>query len=134
MEKTFVMIKPDGVQKKLVGEIIKRLENKGLNIEDIKMLKISKELAETHYEEHKSKPFYDDLIHYITSGPVVAMIISGEQAIKVVRTIMGETDPSIAAPGTIRGDFALNITQNLIHGSDSSKSAEREIHLFFNSF
>ncbi len=131
MERTFVMVKPDGVQRGLVGEIISRLERKGLKIVAIKMLKIPMEMAEKHYEEHKNKPFFSSLISYITSGPVIAMVIEGKNAVKVVRKLVGATNPAEAEPGTIRGDFGLDLGRNVVHASDSIASAEREIRLFF---
>jgi len=132
LETTFVMIKPDGVKRRIVGEIIHRLEKKGLEIVDIKLLNLSKELAEEHYSEHKGKEFFDQLIEYITSGPVIAMVVKGNNAIQAVRQLMGNTDPIKAAPGTIRGDYGLTIRENLVHGSDSLESSKREISLFFN--
>ncbi|NHW88321.1 MAG: nucleoside-diphosphate kinase [Archaeoglobales archaeon] len=131
MERTFVMVKPDGVQRGLVGEIISRLERKGLKIVAIKMLKIPMEMAEKHYEEHKNKPFFSSLISYITSGPVVAMVVEGKNAVKVVRKLVGATNPAEAEPGTIRGDFGLDLGRNVVHASDSITSADREIRLFF---
>ncbi|HIP25677.1 MAG TPA: nucleoside-diphosphate kinase [Archaeoglobus profundus] len=131
MERTFVMIKPDGVQRGLIGEIISRLERKGLKIVAMKMINVDRELAEKHYAEHKEKPFFNNLVQYITSGPVVAMVVEGKNAVKVVRTLVGATDPVEAQPGTIRGDFGLDIGRNIIHASDSLESAEREISLFF---
>jgi len=131
VERTFVMVKPDGVQRGLVGEIISRLERKGLKIVAIKMLKIPMEMAERHYEEHKNKPFFSSLISYITSGPVIAMVVEGKNAVKVVRKLVGATNPAEAEPGTIRGDFGLDLGRNVVHASDSIASAEREIRLFF---
>jgi nucleoside-diphosphate kinase len=131
MERTFVMLKPDAVKRRLVGEIIKRIEAKNLTIVAMKMIHIDRKLAETHYGEHREKPFFKDLVDFITSGPAVAMIVEGPNAISVIRTMMGATNPFNAAPGTIRGDFGLDLTQNLIHGSDSPQSAAREIALFF---
>lgn len=131
MERTFVMVKPDGVQRGLVGEVVSRLERKGLKIVAMKMLWIPKEMAENHYAEHKEKPFFSALVDYITSGPVVAMVVEGKNAIKVVRTLVGATNPVEAAPGTIRGDFGLDVGRNVVHASDSPQSAEREISLFF---
>jgi nucleoside-diphosphate kinase len=125
------MVKPDGVQRGLVGEIISRLERKGLKIVAIKMLKIPMEMAEKHYEEHKNKPFFSSLISYITSGPVVAMVVEGKNAVKVVRKLVGATNPAEAEPGTIRGDFGLDLGRNVVHASDSITSADREIRLFF---
>jgi len=131
MERTFLMVKPDGVARGLIGEIIGRFERKGLRLENIRALTITPELAGRHYAEHQGKPFYDDLVTFITSGPVVAMEWSGESAVAVARTVMGATDPKKAEPGTIRGDFGLAVTANLVHGSDSLASAERELALFF---
>lgn len=132
MEKTFVMIKPDGVQRNLAGNVISRLENKGLKLSAMKLMQVSDSLAKTHYGEHEGKPFFQSLIDYITSGPVIAMVWEGDNAIDVARTLMGDTDPKKASPGTIRGDLALTIGANIVHGSDSPESAEREIGLFFN--
>ena len=129
--KTFFMIKPDGVQRKLIGQIISRVESKGFNITKIKMMTISKELAEEHYGEHKDKPFFDDLVSFITSGPVVAMQVEGEDVVLQIRNIMGATNPSESNPGSIRGDLATELDRNVVHGSDSDESAERELSLFF---
>lgn len=131
VENTYVMVKPDGVARGLVGEVIGRLERKGLQLEKMRMLTISEELAGRHYGEHVDKPFFGDLVEFITSGPVVAMEWSGEGAVAVARTLMGVTNPAEAAPGTIRGDYGLEITFNIIHGSDSVASAERELGIFF---
>lgn len=131
VENTFIMVKPDGVARGLVGEVISRLERKGLLLERIRGLTITKDLAETHYEEHSGKPFFPELVEFITSGPVVAMEWSGDGAIAVCRTLMGATDPKQAAPGTIRGDLGLVVTENLVHGSDGPESAKRELELFF---
>lgn len=131
MERTFVMIKPDAVQRGLIGEIISRLERKGLKIVAMKMLNVDRDLAERHYAEHREKPFFQSLVDYITSGPVVAMVVEGKNAVKVVRTLVGATNPQEALPGTIRGDFGMDIGRNVIHASDSLESAEREISLFF---
>lgn len=131
MERTFVMIKPDGVQRCLVGEIISRLEKKGLKIVAMKMLKVDVEMAKKHYEEHVNKPFFKNLIEYITSGPVVAMVVEGKNAVDVVRKIVGLTNPVEALPGTLRGDLCMDIGRNVIHASDSPESAKREISLFF---
>ena len=131
MERTFVMVKPDGVHRGFIGEIISRLERKGLKIVGMKMIKISTELAKEHYAEHKGKPFFNNLVDFITSGPVVAMVVEGKNAIKVVRNLVGATNPAEAAPGTIRGDFGLDVGRNIVHASDSPSSAEREISLFF---
>ncbi|MFQ5966900.1 MAG: nucleoside-diphosphate kinase [Acidimicrobiia bacterium] len=130
-ERTFVMVKPDGVARGLVGEIISRLERKGLTLEQIRLLTMDVEMAERHYDEHRDKPFFSDLIEFITSGPSVAIEWSGDSAVAVVRDTMGATDPKQAAPGTIRGDYGLEVTQNLVHGSDSPETAERELSLFF---
>ena len=129
--KTFFMIKPDGVRRNLVGEVISRVEEKGFEITKIKMMMISKSLAEEHYGEHKDKPFFNDLVEFITSGPVVAMQVEGENVVVQIRNLMGATNPSDATPGSIRGDLATELDQNVVHGSDSDKSAERELNLFF---
>ncbi|HEX6287049.1 MAG TPA: nucleoside-diphosphate kinase [Acidimicrobiia bacterium] len=131
VEHTFIMVKPDGVERGLVGEVISRFERKGLKLEKIRGLTISDDLARTHYAEHVDKPFFSDLLEFITSGHVVAMEWSGEDAIAVGRRIMGATNPREAAPGTIRGDFGLEVTENLVHGSDGPDSAQRELELFF---
>ncbi|SVA64758.1 uncharacterized protein METZ01_LOCUS117612 [marine metagenome] len=131
MEKTLVLVKPDGVQRGLVGKIISRLETKGFRLVALKLMNVSRKLAEEHYGEHVDKPFFGDLVRFITSSPIVAMAIEGENAVQVVRTTMGLTNPQEAAPGTIRGDFGLTIGMNLIHGSDSGESATRELDLFF---
>ena len=132
-ERTFIMVKPDGVARGLVGEVIGRLERKGLSLRQIRMLVIDEEMAGRHYAEHTEKPFFPDLIEFITSGPVVAMEWRGESAVSVARTLMGATDPRAATPGTLRGDFGLIVTENIVHGSDSPESAERELTLFFGS-
>ncbi|MFP7169407.1 nucleoside-diphosphate kinase [Terribacillus sp. 7520-G] len=131
MEKTFLMVKPDGVQRGLIGEIVTRFEKKGLKLLAGKMMVVSEEQAKTHYIEHESKPFFDSLISYITSGPVFAMVWEGKDAIKLTRSMIGATKPTEAAPGTIRGDYAVEMSRNLIHGSDSAESAEREIANMF---
>ena len=131
MEQTLVLVKGDGVRRKLVGEIIRRIEARGLDIADMKLMDVDIELAEEHYAEHREKPFFDELVEFITATPVVAMRIRGEGAIKAMRTLMGATNPAEAAPGTIRGDLALSMPDNLVHGSDSPESAERELGLFF---
>jgi nucleoside-diphosphate kinase len=131
MERTFVMVKPDGVARGLVGEVIGRFEQKGLALEKIRQLVIDEDLARRHYAEHVDKPFFPELLTFITSGPVVAMEWSGDGAVTVARALMGATDPKKAAPGTIRGDFGLIVTQNIVHGSDSPDSAARELALFF---
>ena len=131
-ERTFVMVKPDGVQRGLVGEIVGRLEDRGLKMVGGKLMQIDRDLAEEHYGEHEDKPFFDDLVGFITSGPVMAMVWEGQDAVQQVRTMMGETDPAESAPGTIRGDFGLDLGRNVIHGSDTEPgSNEREIDLFF---
>jgi len=131
IQSTFVMVKPDGVRRGLVGEVISRLERKGLRMVQARLLTIDRALAERHYAEHVDKPFFADLSAFITSGPVLAMEWQGEGAVAVARTLMGATDPKQAAPGTIRGDFGLITTENIVHGSDSPASAERELELFF---
>lgn len=125
------MVKPDGVKKGLVGTVIARLEGKGLKLEKMKMMDISRDLAERHYGEHRERPFFGDLVDFITSGPVVAMEWSGASAITAARQLMGATNPLEAGPGTIRGDFAIEIGENIVHGSDGPESAERELGLFF---
>jgi nucleoside-diphosphate kinase len=131
MEQTLVLVKGDGVRRKLVGEIIRRIEARGLDIADMKLMDVGVELAEEHYAEHREKPFFEELVEFITVTPVIAMRIRGEGAIKAMRTLMGATNPADAAPGTIRGDLALSMPDNLVHGSDSPESAERELGLFF---
>jgi nucleoside-diphosphate kinase len=131
VENTYVMVKPDGVARGLVGEVISRFENKGLVLVQMRMLTIDAELAGRHYAEHTEKPFFGELVEFITSGPVVAMEWSGESAVSVARTLMGGTNPAEAAPGTIRGDLATVITHNIVHGSDSLESADRELGIFF---
>ena len=133
MEETLVLVKGDGVRRKLIGEIIRRIENKGLEIGAMQLMDVSRELAEEHYAEHSAKPFFGELVEFITSTPVVAMRVRGEGAIKTVRNLMGATNPADAAPGTIRGDLALSMPDNLVHGSDSPESASRELGLFFGS-
>ncbi|HEV7686815.1 MAG TPA: nucleoside-diphosphate kinase [Acidimicrobiia bacterium] len=132
-DRTLVICKPDAVERRLVGEIVSRLERKGLRIAAMRMDTISKEIAGQHYGEHQGKPFYDDLVAFITRGPAVLMVVEGTEAFSVVRTLMGATNPRQAAPGTIRGDLAIELTENLVHGSDSPESAAREIGLFFGS-
>lgn len=131
MEKTFVMLKPDALERRLVGEIVGRLERKGLRLTKIELRTVSKELAARHYAEHVAKPFYPELEAYVTRGPVLATIWEGRQAIAVVRGLLGATDSTKAAAGTIRGDFGFDATENLVHASDSPESAEREIRNFF---
>jgi len=130
-EATLVICKPDAVRRGLVGDILSRLERKGLRIEALKMMRIDRDLAGRHYAEHTEKPFFGELVDFITSGDVVVARVSGREAVSVVRTLMGATDPAASAPGTIRGDLALTVTDNLIHGSDSPESAQREMDLFF---
>ncbi len=131
MQKTLVLLKPDAVQRGLVGELVSRLERKGLKLVGMKLVKMDDALARQHYAEHVDKPFFKGLAQFITSGPLVAMAIEGEDAICMVRTLMGETNPANAAPGTVRGDYAVSIGLNLVHGSDSPESAQRELALFF---
>lgn len=131
MERTFLMVKPDGVQRNLIGEIVSRFEKKGFQLVGGKLMTISQELAENHYGEHKERPFFGELVDFITSGPVFAMVWEGENVIATARTMMGATNPKDAAPGTIRGDYAVQVGMNIIHGSDSPESAVREIGIFF---
>ena len=133
MERTLVIIKPDAIQRRLAGEIIHRFERKGLRIIAMKMIKVDLALAERHYGEHKGKPFYEPLVSFITSGPVVPMVWEGENAVALGRSMMGKTDPQSSRPGTLKGDFGLNLSRNVIHGSDSPESATREIGIFFSS-
>lgn len=131
LERTLVLVKPNGVARGLIGEIIGRYERRGLRISALKMLHVSKTLAAEHYAEHEGKSFFEELVSFITSGPIVAMIVEGPSAVQVVRDMNGATDPLKAAPGTIRGDLALDVGENVVHGSDSVASAEREIALYF---
>lgn len=131
MEKTFLMVKPDGVQRGLIGEVVRRFENKGFQLIGCKLMQVSRELAEKHYAEHAQKPFFEELVSFITSGPVFAMVWQGDQIIAISRKMIGKTNALEAEPGTIRGDFAVHTGNNIIHGSDSPESAEREIALFF---
>lgn len=131
MERTYLMLKPDAVQRGLMGEIVSRFERKGLKLIAMKFMVLPKAVAEKHYGEHKGKGFYDSLISYITSGPVLAMVWEGEDAVSVCRNMMGKTNPKESAPGTIRGDYGMQTGMNIIHGSDSPESAEREISIFF---
>ncbi|MFC4102269.1 nucleoside-diphosphate kinase [Paenibacillus xanthanilyticus] len=131
-EKAFVMIKPDGVRRALIGKIVNRFEEKGLSLAWAEMMNVSREIAETHYGHLRDKPFFGDLVDYITSGPVFAMIVEGKGAVKNVRSLIGPTDPAAAPPGTIRGDYGVDVEENVIHGSDSPDNAVREIALFFN--
>jgi nucleoside-diphosphate kinase len=130
-QKTFVMVKPDGVRRGLIGEVIRRIEAKGYAIAEMRMFTIDDELARTHYAEHSEKPFFAELVSFITSGPVVVMVVEGRDAVAGMRQIMGATNPLDAVPGSIRGDFATVITENIVHGSDSPHSAAREVSLFF---
>ncbi len=130
-ERTFVLLKPDAVQRGLVGPILGRFEHRGLKVVGLKMMKVSRQLAETYYLEHRGKPFFEGLVKYVTADPVVAMVLEGDNAVAVVRKMMGKTNSADAEPGTIRGDYGLTIGRNLIHGSDSPASAKREIALFF---
>ena len=131
VERTLILAKPDAVARSLAGEILARFERRGLVLRAARLVKASRELGETHYAEHREKPFFGELVEFITSGPTLALVVEGESAISVVRTTMGATNPADAAPGTIRGDLALAMPDNLVHGSDSPESAEREIALWF---
>jgi nucleoside-diphosphate kinase len=131
LERTFVMVKPDGVQRGLVGEIIARFERRGYKLVGLKMFTMPREVAETHYAEHRGKPFFEGLVRYITSGPVVAMVWEGKNVIAAAREMMGATDPQKALPGTIRGTYGIDVGRNVVHGSDSPASAAREIGIFF---
>lgn len=131
MERTLILLKPDAVERKLAGEILARFERKGLKLIEMRMLRITPELAKRHYEAHVNRDFYPSLERYITSGPVVALVLEGPKAISVVRNLVGATDGILAAPGTIRGDYSLSNQMNLVHASDSPESAEREIGIFF---
>ncbi len=130
-QQTFIMVKPDGVRRRLVGEVVGRIEAKGYEIREMKLFTMDQELARKHYQEHVDKPFFDELVGFIVSGPVVAMIVEGADAVAGMRQLMGATNPIEAAPGSIRGDFATVIGENIVHGSDSPESAERETNLFF---
>jgi nucleoside-diphosphate kinase len=132
-ERTLIILKPDAVQRKLCGEIIKRIENKGLDIVAMKRTTIPKAIAEKHYAEHAARPFFGELVSFMTGGPVVIMAVEGDEAIVVMRTLIGKTKFFEAQPGTIRGDFAFSVAENLVHGSDSPESAKREVELFFGS-
>jgi nucleoside-diphosphate kinase len=131
VERTLVLVKPDGVQRRLVGEVITRIERRGLHLVGLKLVRIDRELAERHYAEHRGKPFFDGLVAFITSAPVVAMVWEGADAVAQVRAMMGATNPSAAAPGSIRGDLAVNIGNNVVHGSDSPGRGAEEVALFF---
>ncbi len=130
-ERSLVLIKPDGVRRGLIGEVLTRLERKGLRLVDIELRTLDRDIAEQHYAEHEGKPFFADLVNFITSGPLVAVAVEGPRVVEAVRTLMGVTDPVKSTPGSLRGDYALEIGQNLVHGSDSPESAEREVALFF---
>ena len=131
VETTLVLVKPDGMRRSLAGEILARLERRGFELRGARLLKIPRPLAQRHYAEHKGKPFFGDLVSFISSGPVLALAVRGESAIGTVRTMMGATNPLDSAPGTIRGDYALELSENIVHGSDSKASAKRELKLFF---
>lgn len=131
IERTLVLVKPDGVARGLVGEVIARIERKGLRLAALELRTLDRTTAETHYAEHQEKPFFGSLVEFITSGPLVAMVVEGERAIEAFRQIAGATDPVKAAPGSLRGDFATEVQNNIVHGSDSPESAKREIDLFF---
>jgi nucleoside-diphosphate kinase len=131
MEQTFIMVKPDGVQRNLIGTIVSRFERKGLKLAHAELRTLNRNLAEQHYKEHLEKPFFGELVEFITSGPVFAMVWEGPNAVQIARALIGKTNPADAAAGTIRGDFACDVASNIIHGSDSIESAAREIELFF---
>jgi nucleoside-diphosphate kinase len=131
VQQTLIIVKPDGVRRRLIGEVIGRIEAKGYDIKEMRLFQIDEALAKEHYAEHAEKPFFSDLVDFITSGPVVAMIVEGEDAVRGMRQIMGATNPLDAVPGSVRGDFATAITENIVHGSDSPESARREVDLFF---
>ena len=130
-ERTLVLVKPDGVRRGLVGEVVSRLERKGLTLVALELRTLARETAEEHYGEHRERPFFGELVEFITGGPLVALVVEGPRAVEAVRTLMGVTDPVKSAPGSLRGDYALEIGQNLVHGSDSPESAKREIGIFF---
>ncbi len=130
-QRTLILVKPDGVQRGIVGDVISRIERKGLKVVALELRTIDADAAHAHYAEHAEKPFFGELVDFITSGPLVAMVAEGERAIEAFRALAGATDPVKAAPGTIRGDYALQVSQNIVHGSDSPESAEREIKIFF---
>jgi nucleoside-diphosphate kinase len=131
VESTLLIVKPDAVRRGLIGEVLRRVEGKGLRLAELRMITIERVTAEEHYGEHREKPFFDELVEFIGSGPVVVARVEGERAVPVLRSLIGPTDPALAPPGTIRGDYGLIITENLVHGSDSNESAERELKLFF---
>ena len=130
-QRTLILVKPDGVQRNIIGEVISRIESKGLRLVALELRVIDVDTARAHYAEHAEKPFFGELVDFITSGPLVALVAEGDRAIEAFRALAGATDPVKAAPGTIRGDFALQVAQNIVHGSDSPESAEREIKIFF---
>jgi nucleoside-diphosphate kinase len=131
VERTLILVKPDAFSRQLTGEIIGRFERKGLRLAALRQLVMTREVAERHYAEHEGKPFYEELVGFITSGPLVAMVLEGEQAVVAARQVIGATNPLEAAPGSIRGDYAIAVGQNLVHGSDSPDAAAREVALFF---
>ena len=131
VERTLVLVKPNGVARGLIGEIVARFERRGFALKAARMLQVDRDLATRHYQEHVGKPFFEELVAFITSAPIMAMVVEGPAAVKVVRAMMGSTNPIDAAPGTIRGDYALDMGENVVHGSDSVQSAEREIALYF---
>jgi nucleoside-diphosphate kinase len=131
MAKTLILVKPDAFTRGLTGEIVARFERKGLRIAEMKKMQVTEELAKRHYAEHEGKPFFGELVEFITSGPLVAMVVEGDEAVTAARQVIGATNPLEAAPGSIRGDFAIEVGQNMVHGSDSDESAEREANLFF---
>jgi nucleoside-diphosphate kinase len=131
VERTLILVKPDAWARSLTGEIIARFERKGLRLAALKQMTMERDLAERHYAEHEGKPFYGELVDFITSGPLVALVLEGERAVEAARQVIGATDPVVAAPGSIRGDFATQVGQNMVHGSDSPESAAREVALFF---
>jgi nucleoside-diphosphate kinase len=133
LSRTLILVKPDAFARGLTGEIIARFERKGLRIAALKQMQVSEDLAKQHYAEHEGKPFFGDLVAFITSGPLVAMVLEGHEAVKAARQVIGATNPLESAPGSIRGDFALEVGENMVHGSDSDESAEREAALFFGS-
>ena len=131
VESTLLIVKPDAVRRGLIGEVLRRVEAKGLRLAELRMITIERVTAKEHYGEHREKPFFDELVEFIGSGPVVVARVEGERAVPVLRSLIGSTDPALAPPGTIRGDYGLIITENLVHGSDSNESADRELKLFF---
>jgi nucleoside-diphosphate kinase len=130
-DRSLILVKPDAFERRLTGEVIGRFERKGLALVAMKLMQVDRQLAERHYDEHRSKPFFEELVGFITGGPLVAMVLEGESAVEAARQVIGATNPVEAAPGSIRGDFAIEITYNLVHGSDSADSAAREIEIFF---